>query len=127
MSEEKPVITVYGIKNCDTMKKAMAWLSERGLAFAFVDYKKAGVLAAQLPLWCTQVSWEVLLNTKGLTWRKLDPAQKEGMNAEKAMALMLEHPTLVKRPVLCIENQGELSQVSQVLVGFSPERYEEVV
>lgn len=127
MNEEKPVITVYGIKNCDTMKKAMAWLSERGLAFAFVDYKKAGVLATQLPLWSTQVSWEVLLNTKGLTWRKLDPAQKEGMNAEKAMALMLEHPTLVKRPVLCIESQEASSQVNQVLVGFSPERYEEVV
>lgn len=127
MREEKPVITVYGIKNCDTMKKAMAWLTERGVAFALVDYKKAGVLAAQLPLWCKQVSWEVLLNTKGLTWRKLDSAQKEGMNAEKAMALMLEHPTLVKRPVLCIANQETPSQVSQVLVGFSPERYEEVV
>lgn len=127
MREEKPVITVYGIKNCDTMKKAMAWLTARGVAFTFVDYKKAGVLAAQLPLWCTQVSWEVLLNTKGLTWRKLDSAQKEGMNAEKAMALMLEHPTLVKRPVLCIANQETPSQVSQVLVGFSPERYEEVV
>jgi arsenate reductase len=107
--------TIYGIKNCDTMKKAFAWLDGHGVQYDFHDYKTAGIDAARLKDWTKQVGWEVLLNTHGTTWRKLSPTQQAHLDEAKALKLMVEHPSLIKRPVL--ENGMSL------LVGFVPERY----
>lgn len=112
-----PVTIVYGIKNCDTMKKAFAWLDAHGVSYEFHDYKASGIDAARLTGWSKQVGWEVLLNTRGTTWRKLSPTQQAHLDEAKALKLMSEHPSLIKRPVL--ENQKAL------LVGFVPERYTE--
>lgn len=107
--------TIYGIRNCDTMKKAFAWLDGHGVPYDFHDYKTAGIDAARLKDWSKQVGWEVLLNTHGTTWRKLSPTQQAHLDENKALKLMAEHPSLIKRPVL--ENGNSL------LVGFVPERY----
>ena len=107
--------TIYGIKNCDTMKKAFAWLDDHGVRYDFHDYKKAGIDAARLKAWSKQVGWDTLLNTRGTTWRKLSPAQQANLDKAKALKLMSENPSLIKRPVL--ENGKDL------LVGFAPERY----
>ena len=112
-------MTIFGIRNCDTMKKAFAWLNDHGIRYDFHDYKTAGIDVARLNSWSKQVGWEVLLNTRGTTWRKLSPAQQANLDEAKAMKLMREHPSLIKRPVL--EN-GE-----QLLVGFTPERYAETL
>jgi arsenate reductase len=109
-------ITMFGIKNCDTMKKARAWLDEHGVAYAFHDYKTAGIDTAHLNDWIDRVGWEVLLNRAGTTFRKLPEADRVDLDAEKATALMLAQPSMIKRPVLDI---GET-----LLVGFKPERYE---
>lgn len=108
-------VTIYGIKNCDTMKKARAWLDERGVAYAFHDYKASGIDAAHLAAWAGKVGWEVLLNRAGTTFRKLDDADKAGIDEAKALTLMQAQPSLIKRPVL--EAEGAL------LVGFKPEAY----
>ena len=110
-------IRVYGIKNCDTMKKAMNWLSDNGIAYEFVDYKKAGVAEAGLPDWNARAGWEKLLNTRGLMWKKLSDEERAGVDESKALKLMAQYPALIKRPVL---DSG-----SQLLVGFSPENYAE--
>lgn len=112
-----PAIRVYGIKNCDTMKKAMNWLSENGIAYEFVDYKKAGVAEAGLPDWNARAGWEKLLNTRGLTWKKLSDDERANVDEAKALHLMAQYPSLIKRPVL---DTGQ-----QLLVGFSPENYAE--
>ncbi len=109
-------ITMFGIKNCDTMKKARAWLDEHGVAYAFHDYKTAGIDTARLNDWIDRVGWEVLLNRAGTTFRKLPEAERADLGAEKATALMLAQPSMIKRPVL---DTGET-----LLVGFKPERYE---
>jgi arsenate reductase (glutaredoxin) len=109
-------VTIYGIKNCDTMKKARAWLDKRGVAYAFHDYKSAGIDREGLERWSKKVGWETLLNRAGTTYRKLPDKDKEGINATKALALMLAQPSMIKRPVL------ELGG-GKVLVGFSPELY----
>lgn len=109
-------VTIYGIKNCDTMKKARAWLDGRGVAYAFHDYKAAGIDAARLESWAGKVGWEVLLNRAGTTFRNLPDAEKAGIDEAKAVALMQAQPSLIKRPVL--EAEGTL------LVGFKPEIYE---
>jgi arsenate reductase len=106
---------IYGIKNCDTMKKAMAWLDAHGVAHEFVDYKKAGVVAERLPYWIKAAGWETLLNRRGLMWKKLTEAEREGVDAAKAARLMLATPTLIKRPVL---EHGE-----GLIVGFDPDHY----
>jgi arsenate reductase len=111
----KPV-TIYGIKNCDTMKKARAWLDDNGVAAAFHDYKTAGMERARLEGWVRAVGWEQLLNRAGTTFRKLPDAAKEGLSADKAIALMLDQPSMIKRPVLDVG--GDL------IVGFKPEIYE---
>lgn len=111
--------TIYGIKNCETMKKAFSWLDGHGVAYEFHDYKTAGIDAARLAAWSEQVGWEALLNTKGTTWRKLSPTQQSHVDEAKALKLMEEHPSLIKRPVL--ENGRSL------LVGFVPERYAEAL
>jgi arsenate reductase (glutaredoxin) len=111
-------VTIYGIKNCDTMKKARAWLDRRGIAYDFHDYKTAGIGRGKLESWAREAGWETLLNRAGTTFRKLPEKEREGLTAKKAFALMLAHPSMIKRPVL--EARGK------VLVGFKPEIYEEV-
>ncbi len=107
------MVTIYGIKNCDTMKKAFAWCDERGIAYTFHDYKKQGVPRDQLVAWCRAVGWKTLVNTKGTTYRKLTPEQQDIQTQSKAVALMVEFPSLIKRPVV-------LTGSGQLLVGFDP-------
>ena len=92
--------TIYGIKNCDTMKKARAWLDSHGVAYAFHDYKTAGVAKDKLKGWSDEVGWETLLNRAGTTFKKLPDADREGLSERKALALMLAQPSMIKRPVL---------------------------
>ena len=113
------MITIYGIKNCDTMKKARTWLESHEVQYAFHDYKAAGIDPGVLARWCSEVGWETLLNRAGTTFRKLPPMQKEGLSERKAMSLMLAQPSMIKRPVL---EYGK-----RLLVGFTPEVYEQVV
>jgi len=94
------VITIYGIKNCNSMKKAFDWLSANHVEYAFHDYKKSGIDAATLQAWANEVGWQKLLNTQGLTWRGLDASEKADVDAEKAIALMVAKPSLIKRPVI---------------------------
>ena len=108
-------ITIYGIKACDTMKKARTWLDDHGVTYAFHDYKAVGIDRASLERWAAQVGWEVLLNRSGTTFRKLVDADKADLNQDKAIALMLDQPSMIKRPVL--DAGGEL------LVGFKPDAY----
>jgi arsenate reductase (glutaredoxin) len=109
------VITLYGIRNCDTVKKARAWLDGREIAYAFHDYKTAGIEAERLQRWCKELGWETLLNRTGTTFRKLSEADKQGLNERKATAMMLAQPSMIKRPVLDLGTQR--------LVGFKPELY----
>ena len=111
------MIKVFGIKNCDTMKKAFAWLETNGVAYEFSDYKKAGVAEAHLPDWSKQAGWEKLLNTRGLMWKKLSDDERANVDEAKALKLMAQYPSLIKRPVL---DTG-----SKLLVGFTPESYAE--
>lgn len=106
-------ITLYGIANCDTVKKARAWLDAAGVGYAFHDYKKAGVDAERLRGWAGEVGWEVLLNRAGTTFRKLPEADKANLDEDKAIALMVAQPGMIKRPV--VTGAGVL------LVGFKPE------
>jgi len=108
-------ITIYGIKNCDTMKKARAWLDDHGVAYDFHDYKAQGAPKDKLRQWADKLGWESLLNRAGTTFRKLPEAEKEGLTEQKALTLMLEQPSMIKRPVL------ELG--AKLLVGFKPEIY----
>ncbi|WP_134496788.1 ArsC family reductase [Microvirga pakistanensis] len=112
-------ITLYGIKNCDTMKKARAWLDAKGVAYTFHDYKVAGVDRARLEGWAKSVGWETLLNRAGTTFRKLPDADKAGLDESRALALMLDQPSMIKRPVLDLGGR--------ILVGFKPEMYEAAV
>ncbi len=107
--------TIYGIKNCDTMKKARAWLDAHGVAYEFHDYKARGIERGVLEGWVRKIGWEKLLNRSGTTYRKLPEKAKEGLTEEKAIALMLAQPSIIKRPVL--EVGGKL------MAGFSPEAY----
>jgi arsenate reductase len=112
------VATLYGIRNCDTVKKARAWLEERGIEYRFHDYKIAGIDDARLNRWCEEVGWEALINRAGTTYRKLPDEEKDGLNRSKALALMKAQPSVIKRPV--IETHGRL------IVGFKPEAYKSV-
>ena len=112
-------VTIYGIRNCDTMKKARAWLDGRGVAYAFHDYKTEGVERARIEGWAREVGWEALLNRAGTTFRKLPEQDKESLTETKAIALMLDQPSMIKRPVL--EAGGKL------IVGFKPETYDEAL
>jgi arsenate reductase len=109
-------VTIYGIKNCDTMKKARTWLDQNGIAYAFHDYKTAGIERARLEGWTREVGWETLLNRAGTTFRKLPEKDREGLTEKKAIALMLAQPSMIKRPVLDIGGR--------LLVGFKPAEYE---
>jgi arsenate reductase len=109
-------ITIYGIKNCDTMKKARAFLDKKGISYAFHDYKTQGIARGKLESWAKKVSWETLLNRAGTTFRKLPDTDKQGLSERKALALMLAQPSMIKRPVL------ELAG-GTIMVGFKPDDY----
>ncbi len=114
LCKNHPMITVYGISNCDTVKKARAWLAAQGLAHEFHDFKKLGVPAERLPAWEQAVGWQKLLNRQGTTWRKLDPAIQAGAtDAAGALALMQAHASVIKRPV--VEWPG-----GPITAGFDP-------
>ncbi len=108
--------TVYGIKNCDTMKRAFAWLKDHDVEHDFHDYKKAGASTELLKAWSDRVGWEKLLNTRGTTWRKLSEDQRRDMNETKALQLMHQQPSLIKRPVI--------DHSESLLVGFDNAAYE---
>jgi arsenate reductase len=107
--------TIYGIKNCDTMKKARAWLDTHRVAYEFHDYKSEGIDRKRLEAWARSVGWETLLNRSGMTFRKLPEKDKQGLTGAKAIALMLDQPSMIKRPVL--------ERGSKLVVGFKPELY----
>lgn len=110
-------LAMYGIKNCDTIKKARKWLDDRGAHYDFHDYKVEGVDEARLRGWVAEHGWERLLNRAGTTFRKLPDADKQGIDADKAVALMRAHPSAIKRPVLDLGG-------GKTLVGFDPELYD---
>lgn len=107
--------TIYGIKNCDTMKKVFAWLDQHGIAYDFHDYKKAGVTKTQLDKWCRAAGWETVLNRAGPTFRKLPDGDKQNLDQANAIALMMGNPSMIKRPIL--------ERGSTIEIGFRPERY----
>ena len=109
-------ITIYGIKNCETMKNARAWLDKHGIDYSFHDYKTAGIERERLERWCKKVGWETLLNRAGTTFRKLPEKEKSDLSAAKAVALMLAQPSMIKRPVLDLGG-------GKLLVGFTAELY----
>jgi len=109
------VFTLYGIRNCDTMKKAWTWLDQAGVDYLFHDYKKQGIEAATLRRWAGQVGWETLLNRSGATFRKLPEAARRDLDEARALELMLAQPSMIKRPVLDADGR--------ILVGFKPEVY----
>ncbi len=113
-------LTIYGIKNCDTMKKARAWLDKHGVTYEFHDYKTAGIARERLEAWSKTVGWETLLNQAGTTFRKLPDKDQGGLDAKKAIALMLKQPSMIKRPVLDLGG-------GKLLVGFKPDIYESQV
>jgi Spx/MgsR family transcriptional regulator len=108
-------ITIYGIKNCDTMKKARAWLDKRGVKYVFHDYKTAGIERERLERWTKKLGWEILLNRAGTTFRKLPDTEKNGVTETKAITLMLKQPSMIKRPVLDVGGK--------LVVGFKPDVY----
>ncbi|THD65440.1 MAG: ArsC family reductase [Bradyrhizobium sp.] len=108
-------VTIYGIKNCDTMKKARAWLDGHGVAYRFHDYKSEAIGKDTLTRWCDDLGWETLLNRAGTTFRKLPESDKQRLNEKKAIALMLAQPSMIKRPVLDLGGK--------LLAGFEPEIY----
>ena len=113
-------ITIYGIKNCETMKKARAWLEQHGVDYAFHDYKTAGIERDQLERWARKVGWETLLNRGGLTFKKLPDKDKTNVTEAKAIKLMLAKPSMIKRPVLDLGG-------GKLVVGFKPEIYQEAL
>ena len=113
------MIKIYGIPNCDTMKKARKWLQANGLEYEFHDYKKRGVPEDKLKGWVKQAGWEQLLNRRGTTWRKLDESIKENIDESQAVRIMLEHASVIKRPVL--------ESGSTLLIGFSESDYRALI
>ena len=111
------MITVYGIPNCDTIKKAKKWLEANGIDYEFHDYKKKGITKSKLKDWCKQTDWKVLLNRRGTAWRKLDDDTKDNINKTSAIDVMTENTSCIKRPVI---ETGD-----DILIGFSAEIYEE--
>lgn len=109
-------IVLYGIRNCDTMKKARAWLDAHEVEYVFHDYKTAGIDAERLQRWCSELGWEALLNRAGTTYRKLPEADRLHLDERKAIRLMLAQPSMIKRPVLVAGKQ--------LLAGFKPELFE---
>lgn len=115
MSEPDQRLCLYGIKACDTMKKARTWLDEHGQNYEFHDYKSAGIDRAHLEAWCNQHGWQTVLNRAGTTFRKLDDAAKADLDQARAIELMLAQPSMIKRPVLDLGDR--------TLIGFKPDLY----
>jgi len=113
------MITVFGIKNCDTMKKAFSWLDKHGVEYQFHDYKKLGVDEKTLSTWSKKIGWETLLNRRGTTWRKLPNKVKDGINEKSALKLMREQPSIIKRPII--------KSGAHYLVGFDETQYRKLV
>jgi len=114
-------MTVYGIKNCNTVKSAIDWLNKNKVEFEFHDYKKSGIAEAKLKEWCKQVGWESLVNKRGTTWRQLEEAvQKKVVNEKSAIALMMEKTSVIKRPL--IEEKGKV-----MLLGFDEVEYKQAL
>jgi arsenate reductase len=107
---------VYGIRNCDTMKKAFAWLEEHKVDYDFHDYKKEGISAGKLQAWAARDGWEKLANTRGPTWRKIPEAQKANLNESRALALLQQNPSAIRRPIV--------EQGAKLLVGFDPAEFD---
>jgi arsenate reductase (glutaredoxin) len=119
-NESKNAMTVYGIKNCNTVKNALQWLDEHKVTYAFHDYKKNGITADKLHEWCGQHGWEKLLNKKGTTWRQLNPDVQSAVTSEKAaIEVMIEKPSVIKRPL--VESKGKI-----VALGFDEESYTKI-
>lgn len=112
-------VTIYGIKACDTMKKARTWLDEHGVAYTFHDYKVSGADRADVERWVEALGWETVLNRAGTTFRKLSDADKTGVDAKKAVELMLAQPSMIKRPILDVDGK--------LLAGFKPDQYTSVL
>lgn len=110
-------LTMFGISNCDTIKKARTWLEDNGVAYDFHDYKTAGIDRARLSAWADELGWDKVLNRAGTTFRKLPEAERENLDRDKAVALMLAQPSMIKRPVLDLGNRR--------LLGFKPADYEQ--
>ncbi len=111
--------TLYGIKNCDSVRKARQWLTAHDIPYTFHDLRADGLDEASLHGWARSAGWETLLNRRGTTWRKLPEAQRDAIDEQKAIQWMLENPTLIKRPVL-------LTDDGQIHVGFKPADYENI-
>ena len=112
-------ITVFGIPNCDTVKKARKWLDAQSVSYEFHDYKKKGIDEKTLNSWCNELGWEALVNRRGTTWRKLDDAQKVGLNQVSAVSLMKENTSLIKRPVVQTKNT--------LILGFNLDQFETIL
>lgn len=112
------MIKIFGIPNCDSIKKAKKWLSDNSINYQFHDYKKLGVPEKELNKWIKQAGWEVVLNKRGTTWRKLDDSIKESIDKQSAIQLMLDNPSIIKRPILDVKGR--------IIVGFSPDTYKKL-
>ncbi len=112
------MVTLYGIKNCDTIKKARNWLSDNAIDCRFHDFRADGLDAATVENWLHQLDWEIVLNRRGTTWRKLDPEVQTGTNRDNVVALLLEHPAMIKRPILDVDGK--------FTVGFKAEQYQAI-
>ncbi len=115
---QTPYTTLYGISNCDTVKKARKWLDEHNIDFQFHDFRKSGLTQDQVELWLTKINWESLLNKRGTTWRQLPEHIKNDVSAATIAPLMVAHPTLIKRPVLTVQ--------SSLHIGFKAQEYEKL-
>ena len=107
---------VYGIRNCDTMKKAFDWLEQRKVAYDFHDYRKQGIGAAKLKEWAARAGWEKLANTRGTTWRRIPDAHKAGLTEARALGLLAQYPSAIRRPIV--------EQGAKLLVGFDPAQFD---
>tara|TARA_B110000977_G_scaffold170940_1_gene222076 strand:- start:1536 stop:1937 length:402 start_codon:yes stop_codon:yes gene_type:complete len=112
------LVTVYGIKNCDTIKKARNWLSDNGIDYRFHDFRADGIDAATIEQWIAQAGWETVLNRRGTTWRKLGTSIQEATNSDNVAALLVEHPAMIKRPVLDVEGV--------INIGFKADQYQTI-
>ncbi len=112
------MITVYGIKNCDTIKKACKWLSDNGIEYQFHDLRKEGIDLENIENWVEQAGWETVLNRRGTTWRTLDTSIQENTNCDNVAALLLEHPAMIKRPVLDVDGS--------ITIGFKADIYQSI-
>ena len=114
------MLTVYGIRNCNTMKKAFAWLDEHGVDYAFHDYKKQGLDRDRVEQWLDQAGWESLINKRGMTWRRLAAETRDNMDRETAIEVMLDNPSIIRRPLIERED-------GEIMLGFDQDRYQETL